>query len=266
MLFSFNQFSIIPTQVTQQIFVAEESAKKACEDLHTEAQSHIAAEKATGALRLEKDHLNKEVKDALKARDSAEAGLKTTTQQAEDMRKQLHMFEINLTTEKHMVSDLKAELSKAKEAARLAKEVAETAVAASYERGVADTEARLTEEVATVCRDYITMSWGVALDRAAVPADSDLKKIENIFFPEDIREIPGSVPPEEPLSTKVTTSDSLIPEAGEVQPLAKDKSPEDTLTIRNVVAQAKEAVLESKARGDQSEVEVSTKSSAQDKA
>ena len=174
-------------QVTQQIFVAEEWAKKAREDLHIEVQSCIAAEKATGALRLEKDRLNKEVKDTLKARNSTEAGLKTTTQQAEDMCKQFHMFEINLATKKQMVSDLKAQLLKAKEAARLAKEVAEAVVAASYERGVADTEARLTEEVATVCRDYIAMSWGVALDRAAVPADSDLKKIENIFFPKDIR-------------------------------------------------------------------------------
>ena len=165
-----------------------------------------------------------------------------------------------------MVSDLKAKLSKAKEAARLAREVAEAVVAASYKRGVADTEARLTEEMAIVCRDYITMSWGVALDRAAVPADFDLRKIENIFFPEDIREIPGSVPPEEPLSAKVTTSDSLIPEAEEVQSLAKDKLPEDTLTIRDIVAQAKEAVLEPKAGGDQPEAEAPAKSSAQDKA
>ena len=160
LLFSFNQFSITPTQVTQQIFVAEEWAKKDREDLHTEVQSCIAAEKATGALRLEKDRLNKEVKDVLKAHDSAEAGLKTTTQQAEDMHKQLHMSEINLATESQMVSDLKAELSKAKEAAHLAREATEAAVAASYERRVADTEARLIEEVATVCRDYITMSWG----------------------------------------------------------------------------------------------------------
>ena len=209
--------------------------------------------------------MNKEVKDALKARDSAEAGLKTTTQQAKDMRKQLHMSEINLATEKLMVSDLKAELSKEKEPARRAKEAVEAAVAASYERGVADTEARLTEKVATVCRDYI-MSWGVALDRAAVPADSDLRKIENIFFPEDICEILGSIPPEKPLSAKVTIPDSLIPETEEVQPLAKDKLPEDALTIRNVVAQAKEAVPEPKAGGDHLEAEVPAKSSAQDKA
>ena len=106
---------------------------------------------------------------------------------------------------------------------------------------------------------------GVALDRAAVPADSDLRKIENIFFPEDIREILDSVPPEEPVSAKATTLDSLVPEAEEVQPLAKDKSPEDTLTIRDVVAQAKEAVSEPKAGGDQPEAEVLAKSSAQDK-
>ena len=253
-------------QVTQQIFVAKEWVKKAREDLHTKVQSRIAAEKATGALRLEKDRLNKEVKDALKARDNAEAGLKTTTQQAEDMRKQLHMSEINLATEKQMVSDLKAELSKTKEAARLSREAAEAAVAASYKRGVADTEARLTEEMAIVCRDYITMSWGVALDQAAVPADFDLRKIENIFFPENIREILGSVPLEEPVSAKVATSDSLVPEAEKVQPLAKDKSPEDTLTIRDVVAQAKEAVPEPKAGGDQFEAEVPAKSSALDKA
>ena len=259
MLFSFNDSSITPTQVTQQIFIVEECAKKSREDLNTEVQSRLAAEKATGVLRLEKDHLNKEIKEALKARDSAEAGLKTTTKQAEDMRQQFHLSEINLATEKQMVLDLKAELSKTKEAA-------EAAVAASYERGVVDTEARLTEEVAMVCRDYITMSWGVALDQAAVPTDSDLRKIENIFFPEDIHKIPSSVPPKESLSTRVTTPDSLIPEVEEVQPLAKDKSPENALTIRDVVAQSKEAVSEPKAGGDQPEVEVPVKSAAQDKA
>ena len=80
----------------------------------------------------------------------------------------------------------------------MAREAAEAAVTASYENGVRDTEARLTEEVAMVCRDYVIESWGVALDQAAVPADSDLRRIENIFFPKDIREIPTSDPPQEP--------------------------------------------------------------------
>ena len=152
----------------------------------------------------------------------------------------------------------------------MAREAAEAAVAASYERGVADTETRLTEEVVAVCRDYITMSWGVALDRVAVPADSDLRKIENIFFPEDIREIPGSVPPEEPPSTSTTVPGSIVPEEKggneEVQPPAKDKLPKDALTIRDVVAQAKEVEPKPSAGGDHLEAEVLAKSAVQDKA
>ena len=41
-----------------------------------------------------------EVKQALKEKASAEASLKTTERQAEDLRKELHYCEINLTTEK----------------------------------------------------------------------------------------------------------------------------------------------------------------------
>ena len=102
-----------------------------------------------------------------------------------------------------------------------------------------------------VCREYITLSWGIALDRAAVPTDSDLRKVENIFFPEDIREILDVVTPEEPLLTKALASDPLMPEAGDVQPAVKDKLPEDSLSIREVVAQAKEAVSGPQAAHDQ---------------
>ena len=98
------------------------------------------------------------------------------------------------------------------------------------------------------------------LGPAAVPADSDLRKVENIFFREDIREIP----PEEPLPAKVTTSDSHIPEAEEVQPIAKDKLPEDTLTIKDVVVQAKEAVPEPKVTDDQPKPSAPANSSTQD--
>ena len=57
-----------------------------------------------------------------------------------------------------------------------------------------DTEARLSEEVTIVCRDYCIESWGVAMDQAGVLVDSELRKAENIFFLEDIREIPKSNP------------------------------------------------------------------------
>ena len=74
------------------------------------------------------------------------------------MRQQLRQSEEKLVTEKQAVSNLKAELVKVKEEAHLAKEAAEKAVATSYDREVRDTKIRLIEEVATVCRDYITMS------------------------------------------------------------------------------------------------------------
>jgi len=38
----------------------------------------------------------------------------------------------------------------------VAREVVEATVAASYKRGVKDTDARLTKEVVVVCRDYCT--------------------------------------------------------------------------------------------------------------
>ena len=98
------------------------------------------------------------------------------------------------------------------------------------------------------------------MDRAAVPIDSDLRKIENIFFPKDIREIPGSVPPEEPLSAPITAPNSFIFEVKggneEVQPPTKDKSPEDALTIRDVVVQVREAVSKPSAGGDHPEADL----------
>ena len=61
------------------------------------------------------------MKQALRDKDSAETGLKTTERQAEDLRKELHYCEINLATERQLVTDLREELHKAKEAAEAEK-------------------------------------------------------------------------------------------------------------------------------------------------
>ena len=214
--------------------------------MHREAQSRFAAEKTAGDLKQDFDRLNNEIKEVKKAHASADAGLKNVTKQADDLRIQLRQFEEKLTTEQQAVSTLKAELARTKEEARLAREAAEKAVAASYDRGVRDTEVRLTEEVAAICRDYITMSWGVALDRTAVPADSDLRKAENIFFPEDIREIPDEVACKEPLPT-----DSSFPEAGGTEQAAQGKLPEDSLCISEIIAQVKETAPGTQVADDQ---------------
>ena len=54
------------------------------------------------------------------------------------------MIEIELATQRQLVLDLKAKLQKAKDAARVAREVSEVTETTSYE----ETEARLVEEVA----------------------------------------------------------------------------------------------------------------------
>ena len=186
------------------------------------------------------------------------------------MRQQLHLTEINLATKKQTVLDLKAQLQQAKEAAQVAREAAEAAMAASYERGVKDTDARLTEEVAVVCKDYCTESWGVVMDQAGVPANSELRRIENINLPKDIREIPDSDPPEKLLSAPTVVPDPIIPEGKgvdeEAQPPAKDKSSEDALTIRDVVSWAKDAESKSKVGDDRLETNGPTKSPIKDKA
>ena len=92
------------------------------------------------------------------------------------------MTEIELATQRQLVLDLKVKLQKAKDAARVAKEVFEAAETASYE----ETEAQLVEEVAKVCRDYYAEMWAEALNRAGVLANFKLRRAENIFFPEDI--------------------------------------------------------------------------------
>ena len=70
-----------------------------------------------GALKDKQAQMAEQVKQALRDKDSAEAGLKTTERQAEELRKELYYSEINLATEKQMVTELREKLRKAREAA-----------------------------------------------------------------------------------------------------------------------------------------------------
>ena len=65
-------------------------------------------------------------------RKSAQAGLKTVEAQVEDQCKLLYQIEIELTTSRQLVLDLRAKLQRVKEAAHLAKEAAEAEKQASY--------------------------------------------------------------------------------------------------------------------------------------
>ena len=88
-----------------------------------DAQSKVEVE--LGTLKENNSKMAEQLKKAVRARDSAEAGLKTTEKQFEDICKQLHYTEINLATEKQLVTKLREELQKAGEAAQLIKEAVE---------------------------------------------------------------------------------------------------------------------------------------------
>ena len=77
----------------------------------------------------------------------------------------------------------------------MAQEATKAAEAAAYERGILETEARLTAEVMVVCRDYCAKTYFQALDRAGVLAEFDLRKVDQVYYPEDIREDPTALPP-----------------------------------------------------------------------
>ena len=103
----------------------------------------------------------------------------------------MHYTEINLATEKQLVTELREELRKAREAVQLIKEAVEAEKQAAYTLGVEETQARLTEELSAVCREYCGISWGKALDAAGVPVGSDLRRPESIYYDPEIRELPG---------------------------------------------------------------------------
>ena len=136
------------------------------------------------------------------------------------MRKQLHYTEINMATEKQLVTRLREELRKARETAQLFKEAAEAEKQAAYSLGMEETQARLTEEFSAVARDYCDISWGKALDVAGVPADSSLRRLESIYYHPEIRELsdPSSFLPEQAAQV------SEVPKVDQVPPAPLEAS------------------------------------------
>ena len=134
---------------------------------------------------------------------------------------------------------------------------------------------RLTVEVTVVCRDYCAETYYKALDWARVPADSDLRRVDKVYYLEDIREDPTALPPpatlplpppEQPFTTQDPSQGIEIPvgvqkekrgDVGVSRPdeKAKDKGvqhpadanpSEDTLTIGDMVSKAKTTKSKSK--------------------
>ena len=148
-------------------------------------------------VRHEKQELAKKLVTEERDRRSAEAGLKSAQDQAEDQRKKLYTTELELATQRQLVLDLKAELERAKEAARAAELSASAEKEASYLRGIEETEVRLADELAEVCQDYCKYTWEETLNQAGVSATSDLRRPEKICLHPHLRDVstPSSPPP-----------------------------------------------------------------------
>ena len=105
--------------------MAEEWVKNARGETRLALDPRAEAEAQLGALKEKQAKMAEQLKEAVRARDNAEASLKTTERQFEEVRKELHYSEINLATEKQMVTEFREELRKAREAAQLLKEAIE---------------------------------------------------------------------------------------------------------------------------------------------
>ena len=206
--------------------MAKEWVKNSRSETRVALDARDAAEAQLGALKDKQAQMAEQVKQALREKDSAKEGLKTTERQVEDIHKELHYCEINLATEKQMVTELREELRKAKEAAQLLKEATEAEKQATYDFGVQETQSRLTEEFFAVARDYCDITWGKALDAAGVPVDSVLRQPESIFYDSDICVLPGSEspPPEHPIKVSEVPMTSQVPPA--LKEVPTDSRPE----------------------------------------
>ena len=114
-----------------------------------------------------------------------------------------------------MVTELREELCKAREAAQLLNEATEAEKQVAYDFGVQETQSRLTEEFSAVARDYYDITWGKALDVAGVPANSNLRWPESLYYDSDIRELPGfdSPPKEHPAKVCEVPITNQVPPA-----------------------------------------------------
>ena len=77
----------------------------------------------------------------------------------------------------------------------MAREATEAKKQAFYILGMEEMQARLTEELAEVYRDYCNATWDEAFNVARVPADSALRQPGSIYYHLDIHEVPCAIPP-----------------------------------------------------------------------
>ena len=100
--------------------MAEEWVKDAQNAARLANNLHVETNKALGTAKQKNKELSTKLTAKERGKKNAEAGLKNAQTQVEEQRQKFHYTEIELTTAKQQVLDLKAELKRAKEAAQAA--------------------------------------------------------------------------------------------------------------------------------------------------
>ena len=135
------------------------------------------------------------------ARKSAESALEGYQKQAEDQGNRLRKANAELkkarehavAIRKHLeeTQKLREQAEKSREEVEKAKTEAKQAMNEAEQRGyevrIAKTEEALRAEVPVVCRIYCAKTWDKAFNRAGVEVSSELRRPENVFYPEAIR-------------------------------------------------------------------------------
>ena len=75
----------------------------------------------------------------------------------------------------------------------MAKEAAEARRQVSYLLGVEKTQARLTEELAEVYKDYCNATWNKSFNVAGVPVALTWRQLGSVFYHPHIREVPDTI-------------------------------------------------------------------------
>ena len=100
---------------------------------------------------------------------------------------------------------------------------------ASYLLGVEKTQARLTEELAEVYKDYCNATWNKSFNVAGVPVASTWRQPGSMFYHPHIREVPDAISlplalAQETLEQPLTTQAALpLPEASKGPIQASDQ-------------------------------------------
>ena len=162
--------------------MAEEWVKDAQNEARAKANLRAETKKALGTAKQKIRELTTKVTAEERERRNTEASLKNAQDQVEEQCKKLYYVEIKLATAKQQAANLKAELTKAKEAAQEAKEATKASEQKSYNLGVQEIEACLIEELAEVYKEYHHEVWIEALNLARVLATSKWRKAKNIYY------------------------------------------------------------------------------------